>query len=374
MVYHGLLVVVSAIGSAVGFSMTVDSSSGDQPFKRLFNQLPDPVVEFELPDGEPIIVESNEAFVDTFMTDTESVAGQQLNDLIVPADRRDEATAFDRRTESGESNAAVVERLTTDGRRKFVYRGVPCGENHGFAIYTDVTEKLRRKRHVDVLQRVLRHNLRNDLNIVIGEADKIRHAAATADVKQAATSIKETAQNLANLSEEARVVQRVFDEPTVLNPVQLSAVIDDVAADCRQRFDSGVITVDCPSDIAVCADEKLRIVVETLLDNAIRHNTAATPTATVSVSMTEADRVECSVADNGPGIPDTERRVITGDEEITPLTHGSGLGLWMTRWIVGSYGGDLAIDTPASGGTIIHIYLDLPTDPDSSPGPENGAV
>jgi len=354
--------------------MTVDSSTGDQPFKRLFNQLPDPVVAFELSDGEPIIVESNEAFVDTFITDTESVTGQQLNDLIVPADRRDEATAFDRRTESGESNAAVVERLTTDGRRKFVYRGVPCGENHGFAIYTDVTEKLRRKRHVDVLQRVLRHNLRNDLNIVIGEADKIRHAAATADVKQAATSIKETAQNLANLSEEARVVQRVFDEPTMLDPVQLSAVIDGVAADCRQRFDSGVITIDCPSDIAVCADEKLRIVVETLLDNAIRHNTAATPTATVSVSITDADRVECSVADNGPGIPDTERRVITGDEEITPLTHGSGLGLWMTRWIVESYGGDLAIDTPASGGTIIHIYLDPPTNTDSSPGPDNGAV
>lgn len=354
--------------------MTADELTGAQPFKRLFNQLQDPVVAFELLDREPIIVEGNEAFVDTFIPDTQSVAGEQLNDLIVPADRRDEATAFDRRTESGESNAAVVERLTTDGRRKFVYRGVPCGENCGFAIYTDVTEKLRRERHLDVLQRVLRHNLRNDLNIVLGEADKIRCAAETAEVKQAAASIKTTAQELANLSEEAKIVQGVLDEPTVLNPVQLSAVVDSVAADCRQRFDDGTIRVDCPPEFEVCADDNFRIVVESLIDNAIRHNTAATPTATVSVTTTDDDRVEFSVADNGPGIPETERRVITGDEEITPLTHGSGLGLWMARWIVESYGGDLAIDTPASGGTIVRVYLDSPTDTPSHPSRENGAV
>ena len=340
--------------------MTVDRSTDEQPFKRLFNQLEDPVVEFELTDGDPVIVETNRAFTEAFAPDDTSVTGQRLNDLIVPVDRRDEATAFDRRTESGESNAAVVERLTTDGRRKFVYRGVPCGETRGFAIYTDVTEKLRRERHLDILQRVLRHNLRNDLNVVLGQADEISRLAESEEIRQAAGSIIETAQGLTRLSEEAKVIQRVLGESTAIEATQLSKLVAAVVEDCRHRFGDARITVDCPADHTVRADDNLRIVIETLVDNAIRHNTASTPTVTVSATPTDNDRVELSVADNGPGIPETERRVITGDEDITQLTHGSGLGLWLVRWIIEGYGGDLAIDTPASGGTVVRLYLDRP--------------
>ena len=351
--------------------MTADGATDDQPFKRLFNQLNDPVVEFELDDGDPLIVETNRAFTETFAPDDDAVTGQRLNDLIVPVDRRDEAAAFDRRTESGESNAAVVERLTADGRRKFVYRGVPCGEDRGFAIYSDVTEKLRRERHLDVLQRVLRHNLRNDLNIVLGLAEEIGRTTETAEVRQAAASIRETAQGLARLSEEAKVVQRVLGEPTTLEPTPLAVAVETVVADCRQRFDDATVTVDCPPEIEVCADDNLRIVVETLVDNAIRHNTASTPTATVSAMPTDDGRVELRVVDNGPGIPETERRVVTGDAEITPLTHGSGLGLWLVRWVVAGYGGELAIDTPASGGTVVRLYLDA-ADTSSADTPPSG--
>ena len=342
--------------------MTIDDSTTDQPFKRLFKKLEDPVVEFELSDGDPIIVEINQAFADTFAPGDTSVTGQRLNDLIVPENRREEAQRFDRRTDSGAANAAVVERLTTDGRRKFVYRGVPCGENHGFAIYTDVTEKLRRERHLDILQRVLRHNLRNDLNIVLGWAEEISRIADTEEVRRLADSITDTAQGLARLSEEAKLIQRVLNESTSIDTVQLSAVLTDVAADCRGRFPDGTITVECSAEREVLADDNLRIVVERLVDNAIRHNHRDSPTVRVSATTDDDGRVELSIADDGPGIPETERRVVTGDEDITPLTHGSGLGLWLVRWIIDGYGGDLAIDTPASGGTVVRIYLDTPAD------------
>ena len=345
--------------------MSGDASLIEQPFKRLFNQLNDPVVEFELDDGEPIIVETNEAFADTFAPETDSLVDEPLNDLIVPADRYREAETFDRRTESGESNAAVVERVTVDGPRQFVYRGVPCGDDYGFAIYTDVTQKLRRERHLDVLQRVLRHNLRNDLNIVLGLADEIATDADSERIAAAATSIKETAEGLTRLSEEAKVVQQVLGETTALKPIPVAAPVADAVADCRQRFPEATITADTPSDLCVRADSNLGLVVETLLDNAIRHNTTADSEATVSVTTTEAGGVELTVADNGPGIPPTEREVVTGDADITPLTHGSGLGLWLVRWITDGYGGDLAIETPPSGGTVVRIFLDAAADADS---------
>lgn len=342
--------------------MSGNTPAANQPFKRLFNQLNDPVVEFTLADSEPIIVEVNQAFADTFAPDTDSLVGDPLNDLIVPADRRHEAEAFDRRTQLGESNAAVVKRLTVDGIRRFVYRGVPCGDDYGFAIYTDVTEKFRRERHLDVLQRVLRHNLRNDLNIVLGLADEIATDADSERITEAATSIKSTAEGLTRLSEEAKVVQQVLGESTTITPTPIATAVDGAVADCRQRFPAATITADYPSDLHVRADSNLELVVDTLVDNAIRHNTASDPEAAVNVRATDTGGVELTVTDNGPGIPRTERQVVTGDAEITPLTHGSGLGLWLVRWVVEGYGGDLAIETPASGGTVVRIFLDAAAD------------
>jgi PAS domain S-box-containing protein len=339
-----------------------DSATAEQPFKRLFEQLEDPVVEFRLADGEPIIVEVNNAFLDTFAPETDSLTGDSLNDLIVPPEKQQEAEAFDRRTESGESNAAVVERLTDDGLRRFVYRSVPCEGECAFAIYTDVTEKLRRQQHLDVLQRVLRHNLRNDLSVVLGLADEIRSTAETEHVRESAASIKETAARLARLSEEAKLVQQVLGETLVIEPTSIDTAVSRVVADCRERFPDAEITTDYPPELRVNADENVETVVETLVDNAVRHNTADKPEVTVEVTRTGDDHAELVVADNGPGIPETERRVVTGDAEITPLNHGSGLGLWLVKWITDGYGADLAIETPPSGGTVVRIGLTVVDD------------
>jgi len=97
-------------------------------FESLFNQLNDPTVEFKLEDDEPIIVQANAAFREVFCAD-ESVTGLPLNELIVPDDQRDEAKTFDQRTADGKPNRAVIERMTSNGPRKFLYRGVPTGRS-----------------------------------------------------------------------------------------------------------------------------------------------------------------------------------------------------------------------------------------------------
>ena len=327
-------------------------------FERLFNELNEAVVEFELVDGEPVIVQANATFVDTFGHETESVSGVSLNDLIVPSDRREEAEQFDRQTADGESNAAVVERMTADGRRQFVYRSVPIEPAHAFAIYTDVTAELRREQHLDVLQRVLRHNLRNDVNVIGGEAERISEVADSDEIQAAAASIAETAQGLAHLSEEAKTVHRILGESTSIESTEITTIIDRVVAACGETFPAATFTTDCPTALLVAADANLRVLVESLVDNAVRHNTAAEPAVKVAAGVVDDATAELRVTDNGPGIPATERDIITGDKEITPLHHGSGLGLWLVRWITDRYGAELRIKTPPSGGTTVCVEFD----------------
>jgi signal transduction histidine kinase len=67
--------------------------------------------------------------------------------------------------------------------------------------------------------------------------------------------------------------------------------------------------------------------------------------------------VAVTVSDDGPGLPETEREVLTGKMSVTPLDHGSGLGLWLVRWIVTAYGGDVTYADRPNGGSDITLTL-----------------
>ena len=138
----------TAGSSEVAVRMHGSSKPFKLQFERILHRIEDAVVAFEIVDDEPIIVEANHAFRDIFSPDMKRVVGLPLNELIVPAGKREEAEAFDQRTASGRSNVAFVTRRATDGPRTFLYRGIPYDESHGFAIYTDITDD--RQYHADI--------------------------------------------------------------------------------------------------------------------------------------------------------------------------------------------------------------------------------
>jgi signal transduction histidine kinase len=108
--------------------------------------------------------------------------------------------------------------------------------------------------------------------------------------------------------------------------------------------------------VVVRASGTLSFAIEELVENAIRH-ADVTPNVEVSTTTSaDGDSVALRVADNGPGIPDVERRGLTQDLE-RPLEHTSGLGLWMVRWSVTTAGGSIDIYDNEPRGTVVVIRL-----------------
>lgn len=69
--------------------------------------------------------------------------------------------------EAWDSN--VIELETVDGRREFIRLSAPVNhgpERDGYAIYIDVTAQRQRRERLRVLSRMLRHNIRNKLNVI----------------------------------------------------------------------------------------------------------------------------------------------------------------------------------------------------------------
>jgi two-component system OmpR family sensor kinase len=141
--------------------------------------------------------------------------------------------------------------------------------------------------------------------------------------------------------------------------VNVADVVTDVVADARGRTDCDV-EVDVPPDLWMWADDSVASALAELVDNAVEHGG-------VSVRITavvEDGAVHVRVADDGPGIPENERDVVSGESEITQLTHGSGLGLWVARSIVESAGGTLTFDTEEEWTVVglVHGRAAAPTD------------
>ncbi|WP_424001787.1 ATP-binding protein [Haloarcula salina] len=348
----------AAVGDVVVGSVCRTVEPGDR-FEHLFELIQDAVVAFEMIDGVPVVRAVNPAFVDTFGYDRADIVGEPLNDYIVPDGRVEEAVDYDQRTAAGEINYAIVARKTVDGRREFIYRGIPYdsadGRRYGFAIYTDVTESRRQQRRLRVLHRVLRHNLRNDLSVVFGMGEYVRSNALAEPVSDAAERALDAAERLAAVSEKARNVENALDgsaERSVDAASLARTITDGYGADAA-------IEADLPETLPVAGGTAVYDALDNLVENAVEHTPDGTPVRVTADR--DGGEAHLRVADRGPGIPAGERAVVFEDADITNLQHGSGLGIWLARWVAEAAGGGIAYDR-TDGWTTVTLRLPLSDD------------
>jgi signal transduction histidine kinase len=202
-----------------------------------------------------------------------------------------------------------------------------------------------------VLGRILRHNVRNDVNVIVGTVESMQPTARGRQ-GQWLDRIERRAGRLLSLSENARRIAGTLDgRDRPVYPVDLVPVIERTIDAVRTANPDVSIETDLPSRAIVRADGLLPVVVENIVENAVVHPEEATVSITIEhVTVDGSSRVRLTVSDDGPGIPDHEIEVLERGEE-TPLEHGSGLGLWLVTWLLERYGGDVAVDT-ADGSTV----------------------
>jgi len=218
----------------------------------------------------------------------------------------------------------------------------------------DITERYRHQQRRRVMNRVLRHDLRNDMNVVVGHAEILVDTLDDDRVRHAET-IEQKASNLVQIGEKVRKIdQRLHGRDREFKRIELARIVRKEVQSIHEAYPDASIRTRL-EDVSIWGDTLVRTAVTNLIENAVEHNDRATPE--VDIVATYADdtgRVELTVSDNGSGIPEAERRVITSGVE-TPLEHISGLGLWLVKWIVEGMDGELTIETKESHGTIITL-------------------
>ncbi len=216
------------------------------------------------------------------------------------------------------------------------------------------TALARREQMLLVLNRILRHNLRNSLNVVAGRASDLEDRLDGPE-RESAREIRLVTGELLTLADRARMTEKLLDPVGEESPrIDLAAVVHERivqfglsgADDAKPN-----LTVTIPDRaVAVCGPE-VAVAIDELLANIADH---AGPSPTVDVTVeTDDDVVRILVADDGPGIPEDEAAVITGNRKISQVSHTGGIGLWLVDWIVSQYDGRLLIPSKESNTTTI---------------------
>lgn len=217
-------------------------------------------------------------------------------------------------------------------------------------------ELTRQANLATVLNRVLRHNLRNDLSVIRGHTQLMADALGD-------DSFGETAlcniDDLIELGQKARELEQVIDETADRHTTDLAGLVNYVVQRVRQSHPNATIAVDCKADISVPVLGSFERAIMELVENAAKH-CGKNPNVTVSVDVL-SDAIEIHVADDGPGLSEQERAVLRDGAE-TPLVHGSGLGLWLVHWIVESHDGSIETVVTETGTT---MTVRIPLQPES---------
>jgi signal transduction histidine kinase len=99
-----------------------------------------------------------------------------------------------------------------------------------------------------------------------------------------------------------------------------------------------------------------------LIDNAIKYS-GESPQVEIDARMTKGSRIRISIADNGPGIPISERaevfkRFYRAGNELERKTQGTGLGLYICQTLVKSLKGTIQVSDRADAtGCVFEVEL-----------------
>ena len=335
-------------------------------------------------DDRGRIIDFNPAAERIFGRERDDVVGQLMVDLIVPpALREAHRLGFKRYLETGEAvligRRVEITAVRADGHEFPVELALSRVEIPGRPIITgqirDITDRrdaeTARERFIDIVS----HELRTPITAIYGGSRVLARPGLGEEARESILSdVIAEADRLQQLVEDLLVVIRSERGAAALlaEPILLHRVVQRIVEREVERWPKARITIRLTgSTVPVLADETaVGQTLRNLLSNAVKYGPAD---GRIEIAI-EHDVAEARVRvlDEGPGIRTDEAHKLFAIDYRSPLTSadasGSGIGLFVSRWLIASMGGRMwAVPRPTGGaefGFALRTVADEHIDPD----------
>ena len=212
----------------------------------------------------------------------------------------------------------------------------------------DLTQARRdieqRDQRLTVLNRVLRHNLSNDLTVISGTLEALAETAELdASMQERVHAAIRHCEKIAGMSDKARYIRQTIGQSRT-EQTELGPVIDRAIDQLQIDYPDVTVTISGPCDADVFVDENFDIAVHELLMALILLQENDPETVSLTVSTPRPDTATLVFHAPGVVIPEYTRNAIQQGYE-TQLEHGYDIGLWLVKWIVENAYGSLRFPT-----------------------------
>lgn len=206
----------------------------------------------------------------------------------------------------------------------------------------------------EVLSRVLRHNLRNDMTVILGQLDQLEENISGPPAEQV-RRIRSKIDEVVTLSEKAQEIEfAVTGNNRQRHPVDAVTFVKRRAQALKSAHTDVAVKTDLPESAWVSADWMLETAIENVFETTLMNGDPGTELK-IDVDQSETGWAEITIVDVNNHLPAAEINTLRSGTE-TPLQHSQGLGLWLVNWIIESYGGTLDIET-GSDCSIVKMRL-----------------
>jgi len=287
-------------------------------------------------DADEQVIQSNRIAVEKLDTTRGELLKSEIGDIV--GDEIDEIAA---------SETVALE--TSAGVRQYDSQLSAVTDLHGNRLgsvlsFRDVSDREVRQQRLSVLNRVLRHNLRNRMDIVKSHAEALPN-----NVDEHRSSIIAAADDVTALGRQAQQIDQFVSAQGSSSQVDLTQIVETVLD--RIWSTDVTVTTDMPETAMITTNQQAATsAIESPLENAVNYAASS-----VAVTITTTDGGYCVViSDDGPGIPVAELNALDRGTE-DPLNHTNGLGLWQLKWAVMTLNGDVSFET--DNGTTVRIDI-----------------
>ena len=232
-------------------------------------------------------------------------------------------------------------------------------------------EALRRSNELTTaLLRTVSHDFRSPLTAISTAAEGLRFAVLEGDERELVDTIAEQSGRLSRLVTNLLDLSRLESGAAVpaAEWVDVRDLVDAAVADVRANADVPA-EVEHESDLPLVRVDaaQLQRVLVNLLENAAKFSPPGTPVRISAAAR--GGRVTVSVADSGPGVPDSERAHIFRPFYRGPggREPGSGLGLAIARGLATANGATLTLEPARGTGATLTVSIPAAPVPEGRP-------
>ena len=217
-------------------------------------------------------------------------------------------------------------------------------------VLRDVTSLKRREEELALLKqvfsRILRHNLRNELTVMQGYAEAASKRS-DGELERYVQHVLDSSHNLLRYSEKANRIESAVDD-TNRYDLDLASVVSEAVASATAETPDVSVETRVPAAVSVVAHHELPAAIQELIDNTITHAPPGdTPRIDIHADVTDSG-VLLVVEDESGGLDEYEIEMLEQGTEQA-LEHGSGVGLWLVRFVVEWSRGELNLENTGTG-------------------------